>query len=100
MLWFAWRAHHTLFDQIERVSRPMLVPRIPLLFFVASVHDIDLRRGRRRPSAGRGGRQGSGDPARRHRHGPVAQEAVKPRNTSAISSTSVSFPDATAITRS
>ncbi|WP_182878219.1 TMEM175 family protein [Microbispora sp. H10670] len=35
MLWFAWRAHHTLFDQIERVSQSMLLLHIPLLFFVA-----------------------------------------------------------------
>ncbi|MEN3534055.1 TMEM175 family protein [Microbispora sp. ZYX-F-249] len=35
MLWFAWRAHHTLFDQIERVSQPVLLLHIPLLFFVA-----------------------------------------------------------------
>ncbi|MBX6385974.1 MAG: DUF1211 domain-containing protein, partial [Microbispora sp.] len=37
MLWFAWRAHHTLFDQIDRVSQAVLLLHIPLLFFVASL---------------------------------------------------------------
>ncbi|MEU6414973.1 TMEM175 family protein [Microbispora sp. NPDC046933] len=35
MLWFAWRAHHTLFDQIERLSQSAVALHIPLLFFVA-----------------------------------------------------------------
>jgi uncharacterized membrane protein len=37
MLWFAWRAHHTLFDQITRVSQAVLALHIPLLFFVVSL---------------------------------------------------------------
>lgn len=34
MLWFTWRAHHTLFDQLQRVSQLVLLLHIPLLFFV------------------------------------------------------------------
>ncbi|GAA0369766.1 hypothetical protein GCM10009530_19790 [Microbispora corallina] len=35
MLWFTWRAHHSLFDQITRVSQRVLALHVPLLFFVA-----------------------------------------------------------------
>ncbi|MFF0860687.1 TMEM175 family protein [Nonomuraea sp. NPDC003560] len=31
MLWFSWRAHHTLFDQLHRVSQPVLLLHVPLL---------------------------------------------------------------------
>ncbi|MFC4531731.1 TMEM175 family protein [Sphaerisporangium dianthi] len=35
MLWAAWRAHHTLFDQIDRVSRQVVAVHLPLLLFAA-----------------------------------------------------------------
>ncbi|MFD1934069.1 TMEM175 family protein [Nonomuraea mangrovi] len=35
MLWFNWRAHHTLFDQLARVSQAVLAVHIPLLLFSA-----------------------------------------------------------------
>ncbi|MEU7897840.1 TMEM175 family protein [Nonomuraea sp. NPDC049152] len=35
MLWFNWRAHHTLFDQLARVSQTVLAVHIPLLLFSA-----------------------------------------------------------------
>ncbi|MEU5862692.1 MULTISPECIES: TMEM175 family protein [unclassified Nonomuraea] len=35
MLWFSWRAHHTLFDQLHRVSQPVLLLHVPLLLFSA-----------------------------------------------------------------
>lgn len=35
MLWFAWRAHHTLFDQLTRASQVLLTLHVPLLFAVA-----------------------------------------------------------------
>jgi uncharacterized membrane protein len=35
MLWFSWRAHHTLFDQLHRVSQPVLLLHVPLLLLSA-----------------------------------------------------------------
>jgi uncharacterized membrane protein len=35
MLWAVWRAHHVLFDQITRVSRPVVALHVPLLLFAA-----------------------------------------------------------------
>ena len=35
MLWFVWRAHHRLFDQVERLSQRVLLLHIPLLLFAA-----------------------------------------------------------------
>jgi uncharacterized membrane protein len=35
MLWFTWRAHHTLFDQVDRVSQTVLALHVPLLLFAA-----------------------------------------------------------------
>ncbi|MFI9590250.1 TMEM175 family protein [Nonomuraea sp. NPDC052265] len=35
MLWFSWRAHHTLFDQLHRVTQPVLLLHVPLLLFSA-----------------------------------------------------------------
>ncbi|WP_248963916.1 TMEM175 family protein [Sphaerisporangium perillae] len=35
MLWAAWRAHHMVFDQITRVSRPAVAVHLPLLLFAA-----------------------------------------------------------------
>lgn len=35
MLWFSWRAHHALFDQLHRVSQPILLLHVPLLLFSA-----------------------------------------------------------------
>ncbi|NUP03661.1 MAG: DUF1211 domain-containing protein [Nonomuraea sp.] len=35
MLWFSWRAHHTLFDQLHRVSQPILLLHVPLLLLSA-----------------------------------------------------------------
>jgi uncharacterized membrane protein len=35
MLWFSWRAHHTLFDQLHRVSQSVLGLHVPLLLFSA-----------------------------------------------------------------
>ncbi|WP_162795694.1 TMEM175 family protein [Nonomuraea lactucae] len=33
VLWKVWRAHHTLFDKIERLSRPLVAAHLPLLIF-------------------------------------------------------------------
>ncbi|WP_214320046.1 TMEM175 family protein [Nonomuraea sediminis] len=35
MLWFAWRAHHTLLDQLREVSQATLAVHVPLLLFAA-----------------------------------------------------------------
>ncbi|MFI6595447.1 TMEM175 family protein [Nonomuraea sp. NPDC050536] len=35
MLWFAWRAHHTLLDQLRKVSQLTLGVHVPLLLFAA-----------------------------------------------------------------
>lgn len=35
MLWFTWRAHHTLFDQLRSMSQTMLGLHVPLLLFAA-----------------------------------------------------------------
>lgn len=35
MLWFTWRAHHTLFDQLHRASQAILLLHVPLLLFAA-----------------------------------------------------------------
>ncbi|MET9338963.1 TMEM175 family protein [Nonomuraea sp. NPDC003804] len=33
VLWQVWRAHHRLFDQIERLSGPLVAAHVPLLIF-------------------------------------------------------------------
>lgn len=35
LLWFAWRAHHQLFDQLKQVSQVLLAVHVPLLLFAA-----------------------------------------------------------------
>jgi len=35
ILWIVWRGHHVLFDQVSRVSRPMIALHFPLLLLVA-----------------------------------------------------------------
>lgn len=35
MLWFTWRAHHTLLDELRRMSQATLALHVPLLLFAA-----------------------------------------------------------------